>query len=80
MANFKINKGFNVKVLGKPKAEVEEYAHQQLFAVYPSEFEGLKPRLKVKAGDSVKRGDVLFENKKNEKMLFRSPCCGTVKA
>ena len=80
MANFKIKKGFDVKVIGKPKAHVEEYASQQLFAVYPSEFEGLKPRLKVKAGDTVKRGDVLFENKKNEKMLFRSPCCGTVKA
>jgi Na+-transporting NADH:ubiquinone oxidoreductase subunit A len=80
LANFKIRKGFNVKVLGKPRAVVEEYANQQLFAVYPSEFEGLKPRLKVKAGDTVKRGDVLFENKKNEKMLFRSPCGGTVKA
>lgn len=80
MANFKIKKGFDVKVIGKPKTNVEEFAGQQLFAVYPSEFEGLKPRLKVKAGDSVKRGDVLFENKKNEKMLFRSPCCGTVKA
>ncbi|MDF7799176.1 Na(+)-translocating NADH-quinone reductase subunit A [Pontiellaceae bacterium B1224] len=80
MANFKIKKGFDVKVIGKPSTNVEEYASQQLFAVYPSEFEGLKPRLKVKAGDSVKRGDVLFENKKNEKMLFRSPCCGTVKA
>jgi Na+-transporting NADH:ubiquinone oxidoreductase subunit A len=80
VANFKIKKGFDVKVIGKPKTHVEEYASQQLFAVYPSEFEGLKPRLKVKAGDIVKRGDVLFENKKNEKMLFRSPCCGTVKA
>ncbi len=80
MANFKIKKGFDVKVLGKPKAEIEEYANQQLFAVYPSEFEGIKPRLKVQAGDTVKRGDVLFENKKNERMVFRSPCGGTVKA
>lgn len=80
MANFKIKKGFDIKVEGKPSSDVEEYAGQQLFAVYPSEFEGLKPRLKVKAGDSVKRGDVLFENKKNEKMLFRSPCSGTVQA
>jgi Na+-transporting NADH:ubiquinone oxidoreductase subunit A len=80
VANFKIKKGFDVKVIGKPKTNVEEYASQQLFAVYPSEFEGLKPRLKVKAGDTVKRGDVLFENKKNEKMVFRSPCCGSIKA
>ena len=80
MAEFKIRKGFDVKVLGKPEPTIEDYTSPQLFAVYPSEFEGLKPRLKVAAGDTVKRGDILFENKKNEKMLFRSPCCGTIKA
>ena len=80
MANFKIKKGFDIKVLGKPRAEIEEYANQTLFAVYPSEFAGIKPRLKVQAGDAVKRGDILFENKQNEKMVFRSPCSGTVKA
>lgn len=80
MANFKIKKGFDVNVEGKPASDIEDYAEQQLFAVYPSEFEGLKPRLSIKAGDSVKRGDVLFAHKKNEKMLFRSPCCGTIKA
>ncbi len=80
MAEFKIKKGFDIKVLGKPNPEIEEYAKPQLFAVYPNEFEGLKPRLKVAAGDRVKRGDILFENKKNEKMLFRSPCSGTIKA
>lgn len=80
MADFKIKKGFDINVLGKPKADIEDHMNQQLFAVYPSEFEGLKPRLKVAAGDTVKRGDVLFINKKNEKMVFRSPCCGTIKA
>ncbi len=80
MAQFKIKKGFDIKVIGKPRPEVEEYAPQQEFAVYPAEFEGVKPRLRVQAGDAVKFGDVLFENKKDERMLFRSPCCGTVKA
>ncbi|MCF7816946.1 MAG: Na(+)-translocating NADH-quinone reductase subunit A [Kiritimatiellales bacterium] len=80
MADFKIKKGFDIKVLGKPKPEIEEYASQQLFTVYPSEFDGLKSRLKVAEGDRVKRGDILFVNKKNEKMVFRSPCGGTVTA
>ena len=80
MAEYKIKKGFDVKVTGKPDPTIEDYASPQLFAVYPSEFEGLKPRLKVKAGDRVKRGDILFENKKNEKMFFRSPCGGTIQA
>ena len=80
MADFKIKKGFDIKVAGKPKPEIEDHANPGHFAVYPSEFEGIKPRLKVSEGDRVKRGDILFENKKNEKMLFRSPCCGTVAA
>lgn len=58
---------------------IEEYKEQSLFTVYPSEFEGVKPRLKVVEGDFIKRGELLFENKKNEKMQFRSPCCGTIK-
>jgi len=80
LADFKIKKGFDIEVLGKPDPAIEDYVAPALFAVYPSEFEGIKPRLKVAAGDYVKRGDLLFENKKNEKMVFRSPCCGTVKA
>ena len=80
MAEYKIKKGFDIKVLGKPKTHIEEYARQHIFAVYPSEFEGLKPRLHVKEGESVKRGDLLFNHKKNEKLVFRSPCAGTIKA
>jgi len=80
LADYKINKGFDVKVDGKPASEIEACAPPRLFGVYPGEFEGVKPRLRVEAGDTVKRGDILFENKQNEKMLFRSPCGGTVQA
>ncbi len=80
MADYKIKKGFDIKVTGKPLAKIEECAPARLFGVYPGEFEGVKPRLRVNAGDVVKRGDVLFENKQNKKMLFRSPCGGTVQA
>ncbi|NLX24836.1 MAG: Na(+)-translocating NADH-quinone reductase subunit A [Lentisphaerae bacterium] len=80
MAEFKIRKGFNVRISGKPKAEIEAYAKPQTFSVYPTEFEGVKPRLKIEAGDTLKRGGLLFEDKKDERMCFRSPCAGTIKA
>ena len=80
MADFRINKGFDIKVLGKPEPMIDAYDPPGVFTVYPSEFGGIKPRLKVKAGDRVRRGDILFENKKDERMLFRSPACGEVKA
>ena len=80
MATYKISKGFDVKVLGQPEPVIEELGGQTRFAVYPSEFEGIKPRLQVKVGDKVKRGQVLFFNKRMDRTLFRSPCCGTISA
>jgi len=78
LADFKIKKGFDIKIQGRPESVIEEMGSPGKFRVHPSEFEGIKPRLKVVAGDTVKRGDVLFENKKNDQMLFRSPCGGTI--
>ena len=80
MATYKISKGFDVKVLGQPEPVIEELGGQTRFAVYPSEFEGIKPRLQVQVGDKVKRGQVLFFNKRMDRTLFRSPCCGTISA
>ncbi len=80
MATFKIKKGFDVNVLGEPESAIEAMSGQTRYAVYPVEFEDIKPRLQVKVGDRVKRGQTLFFNKRSEKMLFRSPCCGTIAA
>ena len=78
MANYKIKKGLNIQLSGLSNLTIEAVAPTQRFAVYPTEFTGVKPRLKVVKGDVVKRGDVLFENKANEKMVFRSPAAGTI--
>ncbi len=80
MATYKISKGFDVKVLGNPEPVIEELGGQTRFAVYPGEFAGIKPRLQVKVGDRVKRGQVLFFNKRMDRTLFRAPCCGTISA
>ena len=78
MSDFIIKKGFDVNLDGRPAPDVETLTTTGTFAVYPSEFPGIKPRVKVKEGDRVKRGQILFENKKDERMVFRSPACGRV--
>ena len=80
MAEFKIKKGFDIKVEGKPAATMETLELSGNRVVYPAEFEGVKPRLKVAVGDRVRLGDLLFENKKNERMRFLSPVAGTIEA
>ena len=46
------------------------------YAVSPLDFEGVTPKLLVKAGDQVKAGTPLFFNKYNERVLFTSPVSG----
>jgi Na+-transporting NADH:ubiquinone oxidoreductase subunit A len=75
----KIKKGFDVNVLGEPTTEIDNRCiNQSIYCVYPTEFDGIKPKLHVKVGDNVKRGDLLFTNKRMEHVNFRSPACGSI--
>ena len=79
MIVHKIKKGFDVNVLGEPITEIDNRCiNQSIYCVYPTEFDGIKPKLHVKVGDNVKRGDLLFTNKRMEHVNFRSPACGSI--
>jgi len=75
---YKIRKGLNINLKGKAekifvKAEMAEH-----YAVKPSDFHLLVPKLEVKEGDSVKAGSVLFHDKNNPAIKFTSPVSGVV--
>ena len=79
MIIHKIKKGFDVNVLGEPTTEIDNRCiNQSIYCVYPTEFDGIKPKLHVKVGDYVKRGYLLFTNKRMEHVNFRSPACGSI--
>jgi len=50
------------------------------YAVKPTDFVGLTPRLTVEEGDAVQKGDALFVDKREERIRFTSPIDGHVKA
>ena len=50
------------------------------YAVKPTDFVGLTPRLVVEEGDAVNAGDALFVDKSDERIRFTSPVSGQVKA
>jgi len=78
MANFNITKGLNIPLTGKPRTELLEFMDPSTRVVYPLEFDGLKQRLKVAEGDTVKRGSELMEDKNNVSFKLRSPVAGRI--
>ena len=77
---IKLNKGLDIKLEGQAASVVVNAPLADTYAVSPLDFEGVTPKLLVKAGDQVKAGTPLFFNKYNERVLFTSPVSGTVTA
>lgn len=75
---FKIKKGLNIKLMGEADKLISEASNLSIFAIKPTDFVGVIPKLVVKQGDEVKVGDVLFYDKGNEKVKFTSPVSGEV--
>ena len=77
---IKLNKGLDIKLEGQAASVGVNAPLADMYAVSPLDFEGVTPKLLVKAGDQVKAGTPLFFNKYNERVLFTSPVSGTVEA
>ena len=60
-----LRKGLDINLQGKPCAEAAAAPQAALYAVSPLDFEGVTPKLLVKAGDKVKAGTPLFFSNKD---------------
>lgn len=72
-----IRQGFDIPVPGAPRQVIDGIMDNARVAVLGGDFVGLKPRLRVQAGDSVRAGQPLFENKRNG-LLYPAPASGTI--
>ena len=77
---IKLRKGLDIKLRGKAETRLSETARADVYALVPSDFEGVTPKMLVKEGDTVKAGTPLFFSKNDQRVLFASPVSGTVKA
>jgi Na+-transporting NADH:ubiquinone oxidoreductase subunit A len=77
---IKIQKGVDIKLVGKPADSVSAAQMSKTYALQPPDYVGLTPKLKVKEGDSVQAGTALFYDKNNDSVQYASPVSGTVKA
>ena len=60
MARIHLNKGHDLKIKGAPQAVLSELPCPSKIKIVPDHFEGVKPKLLVKLGESVKIGSPLF--------------------
>lgn len=77
---IKIRKGLDIKLKGKAEKIFMRPDPLDLYAVKPTDFHNLVPRLTVKTDDIVKAGTPLFFNKYKPEINLTSPVSGRVVA
>ena len=75
-----IRKGLNIPIAGAAEKRITNALGIKTYAVKPTDYVGLVPRLCVAEGDAVSIGDALFCDKHDERIRFTSPVSGHVKA
>lgn len=80
MALHLITKGLDLPITGAPAPVLESGAAPRHVALIADDYVGMKPTFLVKVGDTVRRGQKIFEDKKNPGVFHTAPGAGTVVA
>ena len=75
---LKINGGLDLPIAGKPNQAISSACGSQKIGIIGADYVGLKPTMGVREGDCVKKGQILFSDKKNELAKIVSPISGKV--
>ncbi len=78
MALHTIQKGLDLPITGSPYQIVREDIHPTRVAIMADDFPGMKPAMRVTEGETVRRGQVLFEDRRTPGVLHTSPGAGRV--
>jgi Na+-transporting NADH:ubiquinone oxidoreductase subunit A len=77
---IRIKKGLDIPIAGSPRQEIDRGQKVRSVAVLGGDYPGMKPTMLVSEGDQVRRGQALFEDKKNEGVYYTAPAAGRVRA
>ncbi len=77
---FTIKKGLDLPITGGPEQKITDGNSIKSVALLGGDYVGLKPKMMVAEGDTVKLGQVLFSDKKNPGVNYTSPGAGVVTA
>lgn len=76
--DIRIKKGLDIKLVGEAEKATTTLPLANVYALKPSDFHKISPKLLVKVGAEVKAGQGLFHSKEFEEMMFPSPVSGEV--
>ena len=77
---IKLKKGLDIRLQGKAETVFAQVALPELYAIKPTDFKGLVPKMVAKVGDKVQAGSVLFFDKQHPEVKFVSPVGGELVA
>ncbi|GAA0854132.1 Na(+)-translocating NADH-quinone reductase subunit A [Aliiglaciecola litoralis] len=75
---IKIKQGLDLPIKGAPNQTIQDGPSVTRVAVLGEEYVGMRPTMFVQVDDVVKKGQALFEDKKNPGVLFTAPAAGKV--
>jgi Na+-transporting NADH:ubiquinone oxidoreductase subunit A len=78
MAIHKITKGLDLPISGEPIQVIRESRQGTRVAIMADDFPGLRPGMLVEEGDTVKRGQPLFEDRTRSGVIHTAPGAGRV--
>ena len=74
----KLRKGVNIRLKGSADKIVSDAPEENTYAIRPSDFPGLVPKMILKEGAEVKAGTPLFYDKSDERIRLSSPVSGEI--
>ncbi len=76
----RITKGLDLPITGQPEQTISAGPEVGQVAIVGSDFIGMKPTMLVQPGDTVRRGQPLFSDKKTAGVIHTSPAAGRIAA
>ncbi|MBD1575050.1 MULTISPECIES: Na(+)-translocating NADH-quinone reductase subunit A [Vibrio] len=73
-----IKKGLDLPIAGVPAQVISDGPTIKTVALLGEEYVGMRPTMHARVGDEVKKGQVLFVDKKNPGVQYTSPASGKV--
>ena len=80
MPRHRVTRGLRLPIAGEPSGPVGDARPARRVALVAADYVGLRPTMHVSVGDTVSRGQVLFEDKTMPGVRYTAPAAGTVTA